>query len=121
MDLSGELVMELSGSLNFAKLCIPLLLPGQLQYPILRTPRCINFLVCQRHLEETMIWQFLGGNILLFKSYYSGDLIAACGNIPGETNHSSWHRQTDFPKGGRGIPHPFCPAALQRLQHCGHT
>lgn len=36
--------MELSGSLNFVKVCIPLLLPGQLQCPILRTPHCINFL-----------------------------------------------------------------------------
>lgn len=75
---------------------------------------------CQRHLEET-IWQFLGVNILLFKSHYSSDLIAARGNFPEETNPISWHHQTDFPKGGRAIPHPFCPAAFQRLQHCGHT
>jgi len=86
---------------------IPHLLSGQPQYPILRTPHCINALACQRHLEATMIWKFMGKNILLFKSYYRGGLIAAGGNIPGETNHSSWHHQTGFPEGGRGIPHPF--------------
>lgn len=110
----GKLVMELSGSLNF----VSPLLPGQLQVPHSEDSSLLfNFLVCLRHLEETMIWQFLGGNILLFKSYYSRVIIAAGGNIPGETNQSSWHHQADFPKGGRGIPHPFCPAAFQRLQH----
>lgn len=69
-----------------------------------------------------MIWQFLRKNILFFKSNYrGGGLIAAGGNIPGETNHSSWHHQTDFPKGGRDIPHPLCPAAFQRLQQRGHA
>lgn len=80
-----------------------------------------SFSCLSEALGETMIRQFLGINIPLFKSYYRGGLIAAGGNIPGETNHSSWHHQTDFPKGSRGIPHPFCPAAFQRLQHCGHA
>lgn len=83
------------GVVRLASFCqathsIPHLLSAQPQHPVLRTPLCVLSLAYQRHLEETIIWQILRKNILLFKSYYRGGLIAACGNIPGETNHCSW-------------------------------